>query len=157
MNFDHQNIPPGIRLPNGAIVISSKLADDCVVYLGLLADDKVTPFATWIARDGDPESTTHGHYHRTLDEALTDYNNREQGRCNMDYHEAIETVEAIIVRHCEKLRSEAEFLESFSIVWLARLRGSSDPQVRMQATAELQRIIVEGVPVLPMAETGSND
>ena len=64
----------------------------------------------------------------------------------MDYHEAIETVEAIIVRHCEKLRSEAEFLESFSIVWLARLRGSSDPQVRMQATAELQRIIVEGVP-----------
>ena len=75
----------------------------------------------------------------------------------MDYHEAIETVEAIIVRHCEKLRSEAEFLESFSIVWLARLRGSSDPQVRMQATAELQRIIVEGVPVLPMAETGSND
>ena len=76
---------------------------------------------------------------------------------NMDYHEAIETVEAIIVRHCEKLRSEAEFLESFSIVWLARLRGSSDPQVRMQATAELQRIIVEGVPVLPMAETGSND
>ena len=80
MNFDHQNIPPGIRLPNGAIVISSKLADDCVVYLGLLADDKVTPFATWIARDGDPESTTHGHYHRTLDEALTDYNNREQGK-----------------------------------------------------------------------------
>ena len=76
---------------------------------------------------------------------------------NMDYHEAIETVEAIILRHCEKLRSEAEFLESFSIVWLARLRGSSDPQVRMQATAELQRIIVEGVPVLPMAETGSND
>ena len=75
----------------------------------------------------------------------------------MDYHEAIETVEAIIVRHCEKLRSEAEFLESFSIVWLARLQGSSDPQVRMQATAELQRIIVEGVPVLPMAETGSND
>ena len=75
----------------------------------------------------------------------------------MDYHEAIETVEAIIVRHCEKLRSEAEFLESFSIVWLARLRGSSDPQVRMQATAELQRIIVEGVPVLPMAETDSND
>ena len=76
---------------------------------------------------------------------------------NMDYHEAIETVEAIILRHCEKLRSEAEFLESFSIVWLARLRGSSDPQVRMQATAELQRIIVEGVPVLPMAETDSND
>ena len=76
---------------------------------------------------------------------------------NMDYHEAIETVEALIVRHCEKLRSEAEFLESFSIIWLARLRGSSDPQVRMQATAELQRIIVEGVPVLPMAETGSND
>jgi hypothetical protein len=27
----------------------------------------------------------------------------------------------------------------------------------MQATAELQRIIVEGVPVLPMAETDSND
>ena len=76
---------------------------------------------------------------------------------NMDYHEAIETVEAIILRHCEKLRGEAEFLESFSIVWLARLRGSSDPQVRMQATAELQRIIVEGVPVLPMAETDSND
>jgi len=56
---------------------------------------------------------------------------------NMDYHEAIETVEALIVRHCEKLRSEAEFLESFSIIWLARLRGSSDPQVRMQATAAI--------------------
>lgn len=39
--------------------------------------------------------------------------------------------------------------------WLARLQGSSDPQVRMQAAAELQRIIVEDVPVLPMAETGS--
>ncbi len=31
----------------------------------------------------------------------------------MDYQEALEIVEAIIIRHCEKLRSEAELLESF--------------------------------------------
>lgn len=50
--------------------------DDHVVYLGLLDNNKATPFATWTARDRDPESTTHGHYHRTLDEALTDFNQR---------------------------------------------------------------------------------
>ncbi len=31
----------------------------------------------------------------------------------MEYQEALEIVEAIIARHCEKLRSEAELLESF--------------------------------------------
>ena len=31
----------------------------------------------------------------------------------MEYREAVEVVEAIIARHCEKLRSEAELLESF--------------------------------------------
>ena len=31
----------------------------------------------------------------------------------MEYQEALEIVEAIIARHCEKLRSEAELRESF--------------------------------------------
>ena len=31
----------------------------------------------------------------------------------MEYQEAVELVEAIIIRHCEKLRSEAALLESF--------------------------------------------
>jgi hypothetical protein len=75
------NTPLGNKLPNGAIVISSKLVevwrgDDHVVYLGLLADNKATPFATWTAREGAPESTVHGNYRRTLDEALEDFNLR---------------------------------------------------------------------------------
>jgi oligopeptide transport system substrate-binding protein len=38
---------------------------------------------------------------------------------------------------------------------LGLLQGGSDPTQRMAAAAELQRIIVTDVPVLPMAETGS--
>lgn len=39
--------------------------------------------------------------------------------------------------------------------WLAVLQGSVDPETRFSAAAELQRIIIEEVPVLPTAETGS--
>ncbi len=39
--------------------------------------------------------------------------------------------------------------------WLEKLQVSVAPVERMKAAAELQRIIVEEVPVLPMAETGS--
>jgi len=39
--------------------------------------------------------------------------------------------------------------------WLSVLQGSVDPETRFSAAAELQRIIVEEVPVLPTAETGS--
>ena len=38
---------------------------------------------------------------------------KEQIMSSMEYQEAIEIVEAIINKHCEKLRSEAELLESF--------------------------------------------
>ena len=38
---------------------------------------------------------------------------------------------------------------------LARLMNSAEPKVRMQAADELQKIIRQDVPVLPMAETGS--
>jgi oligopeptide transport system substrate-binding protein len=39
--------------------------------------------------------------------------------------------------------------------WLKKLQGSADTVERMKAANKLQRIIVEDVPVLPMAETGS--
>ena len=39
--------------------------------------------------------------------------------------------------------------------WLHRLQTSSDRSMRMVAAAELQRIILFDVPVLPLAETGS--
>ena len=41
------------------------------------------------------------------------------------------------------------------ILWLFRLQASSAPEERYAAAAELQRIILAEVPVLPMAETGS--
>ncbi len=39
--------------------------------------------------------------------------------------------------------------------WFRVLQGSTIPTERMSAAAELQRLITEDVPVLPMAETGS--
>ena len=39
--------------------------------------------------------------------------------------------------------------------WLKVLLDSSEPRERMDAAAELQKIILEDVPVLPMSETGS--
>jgi|TARA_Y100000310_G_scaffold302039_2_gene339024 oligopeptide transport system substrate-binding protein len=39
--------------------------------------------------------------------------------------------------------------------WLQILQGASDQRVRMDAAAELQKIIMDEVMVLPMAETGS--
>jgi oligopeptide transport system substrate-binding protein len=40
-------------------------------------------------------------------------------------------------------------------LWLSVLQNASDPKTRMDAAAKLQEIIIEDVPVLPMAETGS--
>ena len=71
-----RNIPRGIRLPNNAIVIDSKMSDGQVIYLCMLDDNEATPFATWIARDRDPESTTLGHYHQHLSDALVDFQQR---------------------------------------------------------------------------------
>ncbi len=39
--------------------------------------------------------------------------------------------------------------------WVRLLQRSTDQRARMDAAAELQRILIEDVPVLPMAETGS--
>jgi oligopeptide transport system substrate-binding protein len=39
--------------------------------------------------------------------------------------------------------------------WFRILQGSMDANQRMNAAAELQRIIIDDVPVIPMAETGS--
>ncbi len=39
--------------------------------------------------------------------------------------------------------------------WLEKLQGTADPVERMKAAGELQKIIIQDVPVIPMAETGS--
>ena len=39
--------------------------------------------------------------------------------------------------------------------WFRLLQGSTNPKERMSAAAELQKIIIDDVPLLPMAETGS--
>ena len=39
--------------------------------------------------------------------------------------------------------------------WFRILQGSMDSSKRMNAAAQLQKIIIEDVPLIPMAETGS--
>jgi hypothetical protein len=61
----------GEVLHNGAIVIT---ASNRVVLARWIND--VTPFVTWEYYNGDPSTTSHGHYHVDLTDAVSDYQTR---------------------------------------------------------------------------------
>ena len=74
-------LTPGTKLPNGATVIDSRFSgpssgSGVVLAIQNCAD---VPYVTWhLGFDAtrDQPYTVHGHYHRTLTEAVQDYQTR---------------------------------------------------------------------------------
>ena len=69
------NAAIGDTLPNGAIVLNVLEGAQRVYYLGYMAGG-YSPFVTWAALNGQPDSTYGGNYFPTLLEAAQDLEDR---------------------------------------------------------------------------------
>lgn len=66
----------GARLPNGAIVVTVKSTGLAGVVLANLPTNGYTPWVTWTLDISHADTTTAGHYHTTLTEAVADFEAR---------------------------------------------------------------------------------
>ena len=69
------NAAIGDTLPNGAIVLNVLEGAQGIYYLGYMAGG-FSPFVTWAALDGQPDSTYGGNYFSTLLEAAQNLEDR---------------------------------------------------------------------------------